>query len=598
VNIFALLSVFSGITSVSLGISVYNLKREEIVNRLFMVTVVFNGFWAFTEFMYRQADLPSTAYFWIKISCIWPICIVLVLHFALVFTKNKVLKNRITYAILYVPALMFSYIFLTTNLLGEQPILKYWGYTYAQPENNWVNTISIIWIMSLTTLSLLLCTWHYSKTKDKTEKQQAKFVTLGFSVPIIVAVATVIFFPPLGLEVPELGNIFGVALSAFVGYAIWKYRLFSLDPALVAANIISTMPDPLVLASAQGRILTVNKALLDLLGYRQDEVVGKEIESLYKLEGDKSKVLAEVLGSQVFRGHEINIKTKSGIEKCTLLSSSVMMNSKGQKIGIVCVLQDITERKSMEAKLLKAERFASIGELAGMVGHDLRNPLTGIAGATYYIKANSGPNLDKKSKEMLEIIEEDIQRSDKVINDLLEYSKEIKLEFSETTPKSVLKGALSLVQIPQNIQLKNLARDVPRIRVDAEKMRRVFINIINNAVDAMPKGGILTMRSKKSNGNIEFSFEDTGEGMTKCVLDRLWSPLFTTKAKGMGFGLPICKRIVEAHGGKISVESEIALGTTFTVTMPIAPRIEEDQGIWVNLPESLAEEKRGEGILP
>jgi len=273
---------------------------------------------------------------------------------------------------------------------------------------------------------------------------------------------------------------------------------------------------------------------------------------------------------------------------------------------------DITERKNMEdallqstrdlaraqKKLLAAERLAAIGELAGMVGHDLRNPLTGIAGATYYIKVKSGRNLDKKSKEMLKTIEEDIQRSNKIINDLLEYSREIKLEFSETTPKLMLKGALSAVQIPRNIQLRNLARDAPRIRVDAEKMRRVFISIVKNAVDAMPKGGILTMRSKKSNGSIEFSFEDTGEGITKCVLDKLWSPLFTTKAKGMGFGLPICKRIVEAHGGKISVESEIGRGTTFTVIMPIAPRIEEDQDIWVNLPESLAEEKRGEGILP
>jgi PAS domain S-box-containing protein len=243
--------------------------------------------------------------------------------------------------------------------------------------------------------------------------------------------------------------------------------------------------------------------------------------------------------------------------------------------------------KETQKRLLRSERFAAIGELAGMVGHDLRNPLTGIAGATYYIKTNSSPNLDKKSKEMLEIIEEDIQRSDKIINDLLEYSKEIKLKFSETTPKSVLKGALSLVQIPQNIQLKNLTRDTPRIRVDAEKISRVFINIIKNAVDAMARGGTLTIRSKKSNDNVEFSFTDTGEGMTKCVLEKIWSPLFTTKAKGMGFGLSICKRIVEAHTGKVSVRSAIAKGSTFTITIPINPETDGGEQVWVNTPESL-----------
>jgi len=118
-------------------------------------------------------------------------------------------------------------------------------------------------------------------------------------------------------------------------------------------------------------------------------------------------------------------------------------------------------------------------------------------------------------------------------------------------------------------------------------MTRVFINIIKNAVDAMPKGGALAIRSKKSNDNIEFSFTDTGQGMTKCVLDKLWSPLFTTKAKGMGFGLPICKRMVEAHRGKISVKSAIAKGSTFTITVPINPQAGIVEQVWVNNQENL-----------
>jgi len=253
----------------------------------------------------------------------------------------------------------------------------------------------------------------------------------------------------------------------------------------------------------------------------------------------------------------------------------------------VKVQERTKELMEAQAKLLKNERLAAIGQLAGMVGHDLRNPLTGIAGAAYYIKANSSLKLDQKSREMLDIIEEGVQRSNKIISDLLEYSREIRLEFSETTPKAVLKEALSLVKIPKNIQVKNLTRDNPRISVDIEKMRRVFINIIKNALEAMPKGGTLTIRSKKSDSNVEFSFTDTGEGMTKCVLDKLWSPLFTTKAKGMGFGLPICKRMVEAHRGKISVKSEIAKGSTFTITVPINPETDGGEQVWVNMPESL-----------
>jgi PAS domain S-box-containing protein len=245
------------------------------------------------------------------------------------------------------------------------------------------------------------------------------------------------------------------------------------------------------------------------------------------------------------------------------------------------------ELKKSQEKLLKAQRLAAIGELASMVGHDLRNPLTGIAGATYYLKSKLGSKMDKKTREMLEIIEKDVEYSNKIVNDLLEYSKELLLEFTETTPKLITKEALSLVKVPRHIQVLDLTQNKPKIRVDVPKMKRVFVNIIKNAVDAMPEGGKLTITSKKVNGKLEIAFADTGVGISEDVLEKIWTPLFTTKAKGMGFGLPICRRIVEAHGGNISVESTVNKGTTFTVTISIKPKLEGGEKTWVNMPESL-----------
>jgi signal transduction histidine kinase len=118
-------------------------------------------------------------------------------------------------------------------------------------------------------------------------------------------------------------------------------------------------------------------------------------------------------------------------------------------------------------------------------------------------------------------------------------------------------------------------------------MRRVFVNIIKNAVDAMPNGGRLTITSREMKDCVVISFSDTGIGMSREVASKIWTPLFTTKAKGMGFGLPICKRIVEGHGGKITVESISGKGSTFTMTLPIEPKIEENQETWINVPESL-----------
>jgi signal transduction histidine kinase len=243
--------------------------------------------------------------------------------------------------------------------------------------------------------------------------------------------------------------------------------------------------------------------------------------------------------------------------------------------------------KEAQQRVLKAERLAAIGELAAMVGHDLRNPLTGIAGAAYYLRTKNRSGMDARSREMLRVIERDIAHSNKIINDLLEYSREVRLELTEASPRSLVKDALSALKIPRRIRVLDHTANEPKIEVDPQKMRMVFANIIKNAVDAMPKGGRLKVTSRKVNSNVEIAFTDTGVGMSKETLDKLFSPLFTTKAKGMGFGLSIARRFLKSHGGKISVNSTMGRGTTFTVTIPIEPQSKEIEDVWVKLPESL-----------
>lgn len=245
------------------------------------------------------------------------------------------------------------------------------------------------------------------------------------------------------------------------------------------------------------------------------------------------------------------------------------------------------ELKKSQEKLLKAQRLAVIGELASMVGHDLRNPLTSIAGATYFVKKRSNSS-DAKMAEMLKLIEKNVEYSNKIINDLLEYSKEVKLDLTERNPKTIIEETLYLVEKPKTIRIINLTESEPKIAVDPEKLKRAFVNLIKNAFDAMSRDGTLTISSRRNEANVEFKFSDTGVGMKKKTLEKLWVPLFTTKAKGMGFGLPICKRIIEAHKGSINVKSRFGKGTTFTVILPIKQETEKGgEEIWMKLPESL-----------
>ncbi len=226
--------------------------------------------------------------------------------------------------------------------------------------------------------------------------------------------------------------------------------------------------------------------------------------------------------------------------------------------------------KEMEAKLLKAERLAAIGELAGIVGHDLRNPLQGIRSATYYLKTHSEIAKDDPAcSEMLDEIDNCIRRSDKIINDLIDYAQPITLHPSPTDPKTLTAMSLNQLAVPANIEIVNKATDNPAMESDVPKIEHAFAAIIKNALDAMPEGGQLTIKTKKSHNFVVFSFQDTGLGMNQETLSKLFTPMFTTKAKGMGFGLAVCKRFIEAHGGKISVESSPSGGTKVLAALPI-----------------------------
>lgn len=356
-------------------------------------------------------------------------------------------------------------------------------------------------------------------------------------------------------------------------------------------SIFVASPDAVTATDLNGNIVECNEQAVRMHGYpSRSELIGKNALVLIAKKDHNRAVenMKKTLDEGVVKNLEYTFATKDGREFPAELSASVVKDASGESMGFVAITKDITVRKQMEQQLFKTERLAAIGELAAMIGHDLRNPLTGIVGATYYLKTKLGLKMDLKAREMLEIIEKDIEYSNKIINDLLDYSRDIKLEVTEIAPKELTREALALVALPGNVQVINLTGDEPKMKADIDRLKRTFANVIRNAFDAMLAGGTLTIRCRKLDGNLDFTFADTGVGMTKDVLEKLWRPLFTTKAKGMGFGLSICKRIIEAHGGKITVESTVGKGSTFTVTIPIEQKVDGGEQVWVEMPESLS----------
>ena len=357
-----------------------------------------------------------------------------------------------------------------------------------------------------------------------------------------------------------------------------------------ARAVVANSPLGIATSGADKHFLTANKAFCRILGYTEEELRNltfKDItfsEDLMASVKNMTELEKGMISSFTFEKRYVK---KQG----TVIEGKIMVNAlrnhEGKPSLYVAELEDITQRKKTEKRrealerkvknhtehlkrtvdlrtaelktanerLVKSERLAAISELAGMVGHDLRNPLTGIKNAAYYLKKKGTSISEEQTKEMLETIDKCVDRSDKIINDLLDYSREMHLELTKYNASALIDEAARMVQVPERIQIVNHVSQETFIWVNADKMIRVFTNIIKNAFDAMPQNGTLEIRSAQYRNCIKIAFEDTGVGIPEETLRKLFTPLFTTKAQGMGFGLAICKRIVEAHGGIIKVKT-------------------------------------------
>ena len=234
--------------------------------------------------------------------------------------------------------------------------------------------------------------------------------------------------------------------------------------------------------------------------------------------------------------------------------------------------------KEYQFRLKESERMATIGELSAMVGHDLRNPIQVVYGLRSILqrKVEELKKLGVGEAQIRDIeyvddeLLEQMQYMNKIVSDLQDYAKTIKLAPGEVDIGLVIDGVLASIKVPGNIDVSIVFEEgFPDLYVDVNLMRRLYTNLINNAVQAMPDGGRLTIRGRSTEEHAFIDVEDTGVGISKEIIGEIFRPLFTTKAKGSGLGLSVCERIVESHGGEILVESEVGVGSTFTVRLPL-----------------------------
>jgi signal transduction histidine kinase len=237
------------------------------------------------------------------------------------------------------------------------------------------------------------------------------------------------------------------------------------------------------------------------------------------------------------------------------------------------------ELRDTQEELVRKEKLATLGQLAGGLGHELRNPLGAIKNTSYFLNmVLQDPRLedpDEEIKDALDILNKEVEASERIINSLLDFARQRVPTRREVDVNDILQTTLDRIPAPEHIEIESqLDKSLPPIRADADQLDQVFGNIILNSIQAMPQGGQLTIKTAETTDDlpktgVSISFTDTGTGIPEEIQEKIFEPLFTTKAKGIGLGLSLVKSLVEGHQGFVEVESKEGNGSTFTIHLPI-----------------------------
>ncbi len=337
----------------------------------------------------------------------------------------------------------------------------------------------------------------------------------------------------------------------------------------------------------KGDVSLINKKGCDVLDYKEDEIIGKNWFDLCvpeRFKKERKETFQKVLDGkeEEVEDYENIILTKSGEERIIAWHNTTLTDEKGRTIGTLSSGKDITKRKQTEEELIQSEKLASLGQLAASVVHEVNNPLAGImVYVKLFLKKYKEGKIQSESTEgQLLKMEKELDRTTRIIRNLLDFARQSEPSMRPLEINKIIDAALLLVENQinlENISLeKHLDPDLPLVMADFDKIQQVLINIILNAIQAMPDGGNLTITTSAAKGikiddtpkdTVKIDIRDSGIGIPKENLNKLFNPFFTTKekGKGVGLGLSVVHGIIGKHKGKIDVESEPDAGTTFTI---------------------------------